>query len=46
MMIKLVEMIFYDVYTGFIESCRDSRQRSETFKINSRVCDELTSSYA
>ena len=44
-MIKLAEIIFCDVYTNFIEDCRDSRQRFEAFKVNSRNCDELTLSY-
>ena len=46
MMIRLAEMIFCDVYTNFIEGCRDSRRRFETLKINSRDCDKSASSYA
>ena len=46
MMVRLVEVIFCDVYTSFIESCRDSRRRFETFKVDSRDCDESTSLYA
>ena len=45
MIIKFVEMIFCDVYTNFIESCRDSRRYFKTLKINSRDCEKLTSLY-
>ena len=45
MMIKLAEIIFCDVYTNFIENCRDSRRRFETFKINSQNCEKSVSLY-
>ena len=45
MMIKLAEMIFCNVYTNFIENCRDLQRRFETFKINSQNCKKSTSLY-
>ena len=44
-MIRLIEVIFCDIYTNFIESCRNSQRRFKALKINSRDCKELTSSY-
>ena len=45
MVIKFIKMIFYNVYTSFIENCRNLRRRFKTLKINSQNYKKLISLY-